>query len=51
MKNHMSTLSSSVDRGLEIEMKNQEYREEEYANLMMFDPRGGNYGRRILCMQ
>lgn len=32
-------------------MKNQEYREDEYANVMMFDPRGGNYGRRILCMQ
>jgi folate-binding protein YgfZ len=32
-------------------MKNQEVREEEYANLMMFDPRGGNFGRRILCMQ
>jgi hypothetical protein len=32
-------------------MKSQEVREEEYANLMMFDPRGGNFGRRILCMQ
>jgi folate-binding protein YgfZ len=32
-------------------MKNEEVREGEYANLMMFDPRGGNFGRRIVCMQ
>lgn len=32
-------------------MNDKDYNEEEYSNMMMFDPRGENFGRRILCMQ